>query len=153
MKKSQFAALMLSALVPFCAHAGQYADALGECVYKNLSASDKTVMTQWAYVTIGKTKAAKQIAAIPDTKISEVNSKARQTLIRILGGSCAKEAASVALYEPKDGIKNSVSRTAYLMVEDEVKETAASLLPGNVLGGNTELLQQGADLLKGFLKK
>lgn len=38
------------------------------CVYNNLTSSDKTVMTQWAFVTLGKTNAARQITVIPGCK-------------------------------------------------------------------------------------
>ncbi len=62
------------------ANAGQYAEELGVCVYKNLTSSDKTVMTQWAFVTLGKTKAARQKGcALPhhDAELRERSDQSR----------------------------------------------------------------------------
>lgn len=60
-KKASFLALVSCAVFSASCYAGQYAQALGDCVYDNLSREDKNVMTQLAFVTLGKTDAAKQI--------------------------------------------------------------------------------------------
>ena len=67
-KKASFLALVSCAVFSAsCYAAGQYAQALGDCIYDNLSREDKNVMTQWAFVTLGKTDAAKQITVIPES--------------------------------------------------------------------------------------
>lgn len=53
-------------------------------------------MTQWAFVTLGKTDAAKQITVIPESKIKQVNKEAKKRLTRLMTEACAREAANVA---------------------------------------------------------
>ena len=45
-KKASFLALVSCAVFSAFCYAGQYAQALGDCVYDNLSREDKNVMTQ-----------------------------------------------------------------------------------------------------------
>ena len=61
------AALLLS-LAGAPALASSESDALADCLYENTSSADRTVMVQWAYVTLGKTRAAKAVQAISDEK-------------------------------------------------------------------------------------
>ena len=58
----------LAAALSTGAQAGQYADAMAQCILTNTSASDRDTLTQWAYVTLGKTDAAKKVQAIPAAK-------------------------------------------------------------------------------------
>ena len=80
-KKASFLALVSCAVFSASCYAGQYAQALGDCVYDNLSREDKNVMTQWAFVTLGKTDAAKQITVIPESKNKQVNKEALANLL------------------------------------------------------------------------
>ena len=43
----------LAAALSTGAQAGQYADAMAQCILTNTSASDRDTLTQWAYVTLG----------------------------------------------------------------------------------------------------
>lgn len=116
MKLKGLAAALLIGSLPAVSFAGQYADALSDCVYRNLSSSDKALMTQWAFVNLGKTNAARQIVVIPDAKIKEVNKNAKNALVRILAKACAKESGKVALYESKDGLKLAATGLALRLV-------------------------------------
>ena len=144
-----FAFLGFSATVS----AGTYSDDLSRCIYKNMTSSDKSLVIQWTYVELSKTKAARQVAVIPDAKVKSVESEAKKTLTRIIGTKCSKEVAKVALHEPKTGIKATVGGLVSLMIEDELKKRSSTLLSSNVFGGNTELLQQGSNLIQNFLRK
>ena len=62
-------------------------------------------MTQWAFVTLGKTDAAKQITVIPESKIKQVNKEAKKRLTRLMTEACAREAANVALHESKKAFR------------------------------------------------
>lgn len=64
-------------------------------------------MTQWAFVTLGKTDAAKQITVIPESKIKQVNKEAKKRLTRLMTEACAREAANVALHESKNGLQDA----------------------------------------------
>ena len=55
-------------------------EALAECLYKHATASDKQVLVQWAYVTLSKTSAAKQIQTIPSAKVKNIESSAQNGL-------------------------------------------------------------------------
>ena len=41
-------------------------------------------MTQWAFVTLGKTDAAKQITVIPESKNKQVNKEAKKRMTRLM---------------------------------------------------------------------
>ena len=88
--------------------AEQYGDELGRCLVKNASEADTKVLTQWAFVTLGQTKAAREIAHISPQVTSRTTSKAQTVLLRLLGKDCAKEALKATLYEGKDGIGNGI---------------------------------------------
>lgn len=152
MKKMLVFMFAITGLAFQAASAGQYATALGDCVYNNLNDTDKAVMVQWAFVNLGKTKAAKQITVIPDSKIKEVNNKAKSTLTRILTQNCAKEAANVALYESKNGLKDSISQLAIRLAQEQLKGSMTNSLDGLLTPGTANVLK-GAEVLKGFLKK
>ena len=98
------------AALAFCtsAQAGQYADALGLCLVNHASASDTKVLTQWAFVTLGQTKAAREIAVIDRTVIDRTTAKAQTVVLRLLGKDCAKEALKATLYEGKNGIGDGI---------------------------------------------
>ena len=66
----------LAAALSTAAQAGQYADAMAQCILTNTSASDRDTLTQWAYVTLGKTDAAKTVQDIPAAKTKAVEDKA-----------------------------------------------------------------------------
>ena len=64
-------------------------------------------MTQWAFVTLGKTDAAKQITVIPESKNKQVNKEAKKRMTRLMTEACAREAANVALHESKSGLQDA----------------------------------------------
>ena len=61
---------LIAALFSQAAFAGQYAQQLSDCAYNNLNSQDKKILTQWAFVSLGKTKAAKEVTVIPAQKIT-----------------------------------------------------------------------------------
>ena len=150
LKKTILPAVLFSLATPVLA--GQYAEELGNCIYNNLNSSDKTVMTQWAFVTLGKTNAAKQITVIPESKITEVNKKAKASLSRIMTQACPKQAANVALHESKDGLKSAAATLALRLAEDELKGKMDSSLDSLLSPGTANVLK-GAEVLKGFFQK
>lgn len=134
-------------------YAGQYADQLGQCLYQNMTKSDRDVFTQWAFVTIGKTNAAKQITVIPESKIKAVNTKAKESLQTLIATKCANEAAKVALHEPKDGLKNTVTAVAEKVMQEEFKDKLKGSLPITNIRLDNESVQKSAEFLMNFLKK
>lgn len=152
MKRTIIFALLTTAWAVQSAMAGQYATALGNCVYNSLSTSDKNVMVQWAFVNLGKTNAAKQITVIPESKIKAVNASAKSTLTRILTQNCAKEAADVALHESKNGVRDSISQLAVRIAQEQLKGSMDDSLSGLLNPGTANVLK-GAQVLKDFFKK
>ncbi len=101
------------------AQAGQYADELGRCLVKNATASDTKILTQWGFVTLGQTRAAKEIATISAKTTNQVTSKAQTVVLRLLGRDCAKEALKATLYEGKDGIGNGIKSAVMQRMQQE----------------------------------
>ena len=151
-KKASFLALVSSAVFSASCYAGQYAQALGDCVYDNLSREDKNVMTQWAFVTLGKTDAAKQITVIPESKIKQVNKEAKKRLTRLMTEACAREAANVALHESKNGLQDAAAQLGVRLAKEQLKGKTDEAL-ANLLNPGTANVLRGAEVLKGFFKK
>ena len=79
--------------------AGQYGDELGRCLVKHASEADTKVLTQWAFVTLGQTKAAREIAQISPQVTSRTTS----------------------LYEGKDGIGNGIKSAVTQRMQAELQ--------------------------------
>ncbi len=112
---------LLAMTVAGAAYSGQYADELGQCLTRSASQSDTKVLTQWAFVTLGQTSAAKEIASIKPQVINKVTSQAQTVVIRLLGRDCAKEAVKATLYEGKDGIGNGIKSAVTQRMQQELQ--------------------------------
>ncbi len=137
MKKKILAASLLCLLAGGSVFAGEYANALGKCLYRNSSSQDKTVLTQWAFVSLGQTDAAKNIATIPARKAQEVDQKAKSIVMKLVGSSCSGEAIKVAFHEPTTGLQNAVSAITSEMIAEKIKERAGSTFSGSMLSSGT----------------
>lgn len=144
--------VFLTALFSQAVFAGQYAQQLSECAYKNLNSSDKKVLTQWAFVTLGKTKAAKEVVAIPSQKTKEVESKAKNVMKSLMTEKCGKEMAKVALYEKKEGFREAASDLAMKLAQDEMGSKLDSIFPNLTDKGTLNVMKAG-EVLDGFFKK
>ena len=119
MQKLLFSLLAMTVAGVDCS--GQYADELGQCLTRSASQSDTKVLTQWAFVTLGQTSAAKEIASIKPQVINKVTSQAQTVVIRLLGRDCAKEAVKATLYEGKDGIGNGIKSAVTQRMQQELQ--------------------------------
>ena len=116
--------------------AGTSSQALGECLYR----------IQWAYVTIGKTDAAKSVQAIPQAKTQAVTQKMKSTLTTLLLHSCPKEAAQVLLTDPKNGSIDAMETVTSLMLREKVRDQVGNVLDLQSAGGAAS---KAGELLKG----
>ena len=107
----------------FCATsiAGQYSDELGRCLVTHASNSDTKVLTQWAFVTLGQTQAAREIVKISPEATNRATTQAQSVVIRLLGKDCAKEALKATLYEGKDGIGNGIKSAVTQRMQAELQ--------------------------------
>ena len=143
--------IFISALISPAVFAGQYAQQLSDCVYQNLNSQDKKILTQWAFVTLGKTKAAKEVAVIPAQKIKEVEAKGRSVMKSIVTERCGKEMAKVALYETKEGFKDAGTDLALRLAKDEMGSKLDSLFPPITDKGSLNVMKAG-EVLDGFFR-
>lgn len=118
---------LVTALFSMTATAGQYADELGACLVQNAKADDKKVLTQWAFVTLGQTSAAKEVTTIPTSKIKSVNDRAQTVVLRLMAG-CAKPALKATLYEGKNGLTGALKYVAGNMMQEELKKQTSDRL-------------------------
>lgn len=155
--KTITAAALLGLLTCGSAVAGDYATALGECLYNNTTSEDKTTLTQWAFVTLGKSSATKSIATIPAEKTSEVDQKTKSLLTRLVASSCSKEALQVALHEPTTGLQDAATTISSYMIREQIRTNAKSILSNSILtsgdGSDSSSTNQGRNLLKNLLKR
>ncbi len=137
MKLKLFAATLTGLLVCGSACAGEYATSLGKCLYNKSNSSDKTTLTQWAFVSLGQTDAAKGIATIPASKTQQVNAEAKSVVSKLIASSCSKEALQVALHEPTTGLQDAVSAITAEMISEKVKSYAGSTFSGSMLSSGS----------------
>lgn len=99
-------------------------EALAECLYKHATASDKQVLVQWAYVTLSKTSAAKQI----QTKVKNIESSAQKALTNLVVGRCSSPAVKVLMKNPKNGLQETMTLLAGKLVNAEIERRASPIL-------------------------
>ena len=138
---------LIAALFSQAAFAGQYAQQLSDCAYNNLNSQDKKILTQWAFVSLGKTKAAKEVTVIPAQKIKDIEAKGKAVMTSIVTERCGKEMAKVALYETKDGFD-----LALRLAKDEMGSKLDSIFPKITDQGSLNVMKAG-EVLDGFFKK
>ena len=102
-------------------------EALAECLYKHATASDKQVLVQWAYVTLSKTSAAKQIQTIPSAKVKNIESSAQKALTNVVG-RCSSPAVKVLMKNPKNGLQETMTLLAGKLVNAEIERRASPIL-------------------------
>ncbi len=122
------AAVAVIALGAQSAAASSAAENLGQCLYKNSTSTQRDQFVQWAYVSLGKTSAAKKVQAIPDAKTKEVNAATKETLTNLVAKSCSKEAGKVLLSDPKNGAADAMEELARLIIKEKVKSQMGSAL-------------------------
>lgn len=95
------------------------ASSLADCLYRNTGSTDRDTFVQWAFVTIGKSSAA---------KTKEVEGKAQSALTKLVLKSCPKEAASLVISDPKNGLENTLAALANKLVSAEIEKRTSPLL-------------------------
>ncbi len=150
MKGKIFAAIAVLAAASSAAYGSTASEALGECIYKNSSADQKNQLIQWAYVSIGKTSAAKSVQAIPEAKSKEVTSKVKSTLSDLVLRSCPKESAALLLSDPQNGAADAMEHLTVLMIRDKVRSQIGDVLSLQSSGssGTAGLIKGLGSLLK-----
>ena len=96
---------LIAALFSQAAFAGQYAQQLSDCAYNNLNSQDKKILTQWAFVSLGKTKAAKEVTVIPAQKIKDIEAKGKAVMTSIVTERCGKEWRKLLFMKQKTVLK------------------------------------------------
>ena len=103
-------------------------DVLADCLYRHANTNDKQVFEQWAFVTLGKTSAAKKVETIPQAKITDVETKAQKTLTHLVVGKCSAPAMKVLWNDPKNGLQDTLTSLARQLVDAEMKKRSSPLL-------------------------
>lgn len=154
MKTKITTALLGVCLLSGSAFAGEYATALGKCLYDNTNATDKTTLTQWAFVTLGKTSAAKSVVAIPAAKTNAVDQQAQKLVTRLVATSCRKEATQVALHESTSGLQDAVVALGSRMIADQLKSQTKNSFSNSLISQeNSEQLIEAGKALKNLFQK
>lgn len=115
------AALAALSCAPASAAQSEAARQLGQCLYRNSSASDKDTLVQWAYVTIGGTAAARRVQPIPEAASRQVTQATRQAFSRLLLRACPKEAAAALASDPRSAASDALEEMVGLMIRDRMR--------------------------------
>ncbi len=130
--------LLLGTLLPAGAQASAASDELATCLEQNITAQDRKVLVQWAYVTLSKTSAAKEIQTISTSKVKQVESKVEKTLTNLVLKRCVKPAGKVLLKDPKNGLQDTLETLAVRLARSELQKRANPVLPITI----TDLLRR-----------
>ena len=150
MKTKIMTAMLTGCLLSSSAFAGEYATALGKCLYDNTNAADKTTLTQWAFVSLGKTSAAKSIVTIPAAKTNAVDQQAQKLVTRLVATSCSKEATQVALHESSRAVLALSSR----MIADQLKSQTKNTFSNSLISPEkSEQLMETGKVLRNLFQK
>lgn len=154
MKTTLVTTVLAGCLLSGSAFAGEYANALGKCLYDNTNAADKTTLTQWAFVTLGKTSAAKSVVTIPAAKTNAVDQQAQKLVTRLLATSCSKEATQVALHESASGLQDAIVALSSRMIADQLKSQTKNTFSNSLLSPEkSEQLMETGKALKNLFQK
>lgn len=154
MKTKIITAALAGCLLSSSAFAGEYATALGKCLYDNTNAADKTTLTQWAFVSLGKTEAAKSVATIPVAKTNAVDQQAQKLVTRLVATSCRKEATQVALHESTSGLQDAVVAVSSRMIADQIKSQTKNTFSNSLISPEkSEQLKETGKALKNLFQK
>lgn len=130
--------LLLGTLLPAGVQASAASDELAACLEENITAQDRKVLVQWAYVTLSKTSAAKEIQTIPSSKVKNVEAKVEKTLTNLVLKRCLKPAGKVLLKDPKNGLQDTLETLAVRLARSELQKRANPVLPITI----TDLLRR-----------
>lgn len=103
-------------------------EALAACLYEHADRTDRDVLVQWAFVTIAKTRAAKAVETIPETKIRKTEAAAQRSLTNLVMKHCAEPALRLAFKSPKDGLQDTLVSLAKRLVVAELDRRKSPLL-------------------------
>ena len=130
--------LLLGTLLPAAVQASAASDELAACLEENITAQDRKVLVQWAYVTLSKTSAAKENQTIPSSKVKNVEAKVEKTLTNLVLKRCLKPAGKVLLKDPKNGLQDTLETLAVRLARSELQKRANPVLPITI----TDLLRR-----------
>lgn len=130
--------LLLGTLLPAAVQASAASDELAACLEENITAQDRKVLVQWAYVTLSKTSAAKEIQTIPSSKVKNVEAKVEKTLTNLVLKRCLKPAGKVLLKDPKNGLQDTLETLAVRLARSELQKRSNPVLPITI----TDLLRR-----------
>ncbi len=108
--------------------ASPQSDELADCIYANITPEDRTVLVQWAFVTIGRSEAARQIADIPNETRKAVDGKARRSLTRLLIEKCPKPTGALLISDPRGGLQDTIHSLAEKVVAEEIEKRSERIL-------------------------
>ncbi len=130
--------LLLGTLLPAGAQASAASDELATCLEQNITAQDRKVLVQWAYVTLSKTSAAKEIQTISSSKVKNVEAKVEKTLTNLVLKRCLKPAGQILLKDPKNGLQDTLETLAVRLARSELQKRSNPVLPITI----TDLLRR-----------
>ncbi len=107
--------------------AGENAKKLTDCVYQSMTQEDKNLMTQWAFVSMAKLPANKELITIPPETIKAVQKSARKSLRTLVLEKCGAETTRVLVTEQLKGLKEAATDLAIRLVNDQLKGKAKTL--------------------------
>lgn len=104
--------MMLSVLISTQANADNNNNELSTCLVKATNAEQRKILTQWAYISLGKNKALSEFVKVTPAQAEALNQQTAQTFMQLLTQSCRNEVRHTMQQKGIIGVQQSFSALA-----------------------------------------
>lgn len=107
MNATRFAIGLLAISLVLPAWAGQYSQALSQCLVQSAQPQERELLTQWAFVSAGSNPALRPYLAANKNQIDNLNKQAAHIFTQLLTSSCRQQTQQALLHEGLNSLKYS----------------------------------------------
>jgi hypothetical protein len=99
------------------AHAGQYTDALSQCLVKSTTQADRTALVVWVYGAMSVHPDIKAYSAMTPAQHQEVTKRAAELFQRLMTADCRAESIGALKYEGTQAFEKAFETLGQVAME------------------------------------
>lgn len=96
-----------SAALALPAHAGSYADALGQCLIHSTTPADRQIAVRWAFATMALDPDVASLASITPAQRAAINQRAGALVTDLLSQACRQPVQQALMYEGPTAVQTA----------------------------------------------
>lgn len=89
------------------AHAGSYADALGQCLIHSTTSADRQTAVRWAFATMALDPEVAPLASITPAQRASIDQSAGTLVTNLLSASCRQPVQQALMYEGPAAVRTA----------------------------------------------